>query len=305
MNQATIQTPAETEHEGADPDVRAAAVEQIAAHELRQSQQRAEAAMLSPLDQSMRRGNPRQQHGAPSLFDARDPLALPPLGLSPGLVTADPNYTDTDATICAPAVAALEALHGAITRTIEAREQLRGNIALSEGQRVLEVATLHDKLQASALPKVDRALASLKATISSLETELAAPVQAAAHNAVAQEVRAHLRSLPAEKRLTVVNQALRDGCVTTAAAVLAQGLPAYLTGLAPEMLPALHKQWNIKRNPQAAQRLELLRSVEAKVQAAGSQFLGLIDRTIGAHHTTVSKLREAQTQFRKVTGAIA
>jgi hypothetical protein len=263
------------------------------------------AAEMSPLDASLRRGNPRQQHGAPSLFDARDPLSLPPVSFSPGVITADPNYTDNDASVCAPAVAALEALQGAITRTIEAREQLRGNIALSEGQRVLEVAAFHEKLQASALPKVDRALASLQSSIRSLETELAAPVQAAAHNAVAQEVRSYLRSLPESKRMGVVMQAINDGCVTTAGAVLAQNLPAYLTGLPADSLPTLQTQWAKKRNPQAAQRLELLRSVEAKVAAAGPQFLALIDRTIGAHHTTVSKLRAAQSQLRKVVGAVA
>ena len=128
---------------------------------------------------------------------------------------------------------------------------------------------------------------------------------AAAHNAVAQEVRAHLRSLPESKRLGVVMQALNDGGVTTAGAVLAQNLPAYLTGLPAESIPVLQKTWNTKRNPQAAQRLELLRSVEAKVDAASSQFLGLIERTIGASRQTVEKLRQAQTQFRKVTGAIA
>ena len=290
MDQSTTQDPVETgeDHDGATPEVAAVAPR-----------------AMSPLDESLRRGNPRQKHGAPSLFDQPQPLALPPMSLSPGVITADPNYTDDDASVVSPAVAALEALHGAITRTIEAREQIRGNISLSEGQQVLAVDELHGRLMASALPKADRALASLKSSIRSLETDLAAPVQAAAHNAVAQEVRSYLRSLPESKRMGVVMQAINEGCVTTAGAVLAQNLPAYLTGLPAESIPVLHQTWNTKRNPQAAQRLELLRSVEAKVDAASSQFLGLMERTIGASRQTVEKLRQAQTQFRKVTGAIA
>ncbi len=305
--QLATNTPTEDadDHEGAHPDAGAAAVAQIASHELREVQARAEVAMLSPLDQAMRRANPRPAAQAPSIWDMdRDTLQAPSATLSPVNITGADDYSEEDATSVQSAVNAMQAMHEAATKVIESREAIKLDATMTPAAQLLAIDAMQDRLWPAATRKVDAANAWLDQAIAAEEKELRAPVRANATGPYAAEVRALVRSMDAGARMKFITSAIAENDAISVGAVLG-GAPAALSGLNAEMVSALTEQWQRARNPQAVRRLNLMKSAQAKMARAAGIFITTREAALGARHETVKRLRDQQTATRRVTGAIA
>lgn len=278
--------PNETEHEGADPDV-----------------SRAPLNMLSPLDQSMRRGNPRQRQSPPNLWDAPGAVNAPSLSMAPENITGADEYSETDAGYVASAVDALAALHEGAKKVIEARESLKTDPTMTDAAKVIAVSDLQTKFMTPATRKVDAARASLDKAIAETELSLRSPITSGASGALAQEVRAYVRSLKPAERQTLLMTAINEGDATTVGAVL--GCPvAYLAGITKDMQAALTQQWHVKRSPEVARRLGLMKLAVSKLEAAGSAYTGSMEQLAGVRHATVARLKAQRDGARAVIGAV-
>lgn len=261
-------------------------------------------ALKAPLDQSFNRGTPRQPSLPPTVWDVRDPVTLVSQTLSPMQITADDDYDDTSAPAVATAVAALQSASDYVTKTIAAREGLRADPTLTQSAQVLEMDAIQMRLMTTATKALDAACATLRRSISDGEAALRVPL-AQTTTPIAVEVRSHMRSLSTSDRMALIQQSVAEGDVATVSAVLGAGVPAYLSGLAPEMVKVLTESYNMKRNPVAAKRLSLMRKAMSKLEDAGSHIIGNIEKVAGVHSATVAKIRAQHAKARAVIGANA
>lgn len=261
------------------------------------------AAQLSPLDQSFRRGNPRQHHGGPSLWDVREAMQTPNMAFAPEQITELPEYEALDGWGVSTAVEALKSLQDAVTRLIAGRESYREAVDMTEAAQVLAVHDLHSKLMPLATKTLDAAHSTVGKAIAVLEAEFKQPVTEGARGPFSAEVRAYVRSLDMSGRMRFFNEALSNGDMTALGACL--GAPAYLSGLDPEAVPVLTERANVRRNPLAAKRLALLKGAQAKLESAGSIAVASYDGMVGAKDATVRRLREQRQKRETVIGAIA
>lgn len=289
----------------AHPDIAAAAVAQIAAHELRQGQARAEAAMLSPLDQSMRRSNPRPAAMPVSVWDmGRDTLQTPSATLSPVNITGADDYAEDHASAVASVVSAMEAMHAAASKVIESRDAIKFDDTLTPAAQLLAIDAMQEKLWPAATRKVDAANAWLTQAIAAEEKALRAPMRENATGHYAAEMRALVRGMSAGERMKFLTAAIAEGDSITAGAVLG-GAPPALSGLDAQMASALTEQWQRARNPDAVRRLNMMKSAQARMERAANVFITTREGALGARFETVAKLRDRQQATRRVTGAIA
>lgn len=286
----TATDPNEPEHEGADSeggeiDIR-----------------RAPHPAASALDASLMRGNPRQRHGSPSLWDAAEPLALPSPALDAQNIRTHPEFAACDGYACDLALGAMDALQDVTRKVIAAREVLRETGIKAEAEQVLEVFDLHGKLFPSATRKVDAAAKALDSAIAHHEGELRKAVTQGATGPFAAEIRGVVRGMTTAERQSFVTQAVTKGDTTVLGAVL--GAPPVLTGLSAEMVQALTERANTLREPKLARQLNLMRHARDKLNAAASVFMLSTDKMIGARHTTVSTLRAKRDKLQTVIGGV-
>ena len=272
------------------------AVTAVAAAELKQDNARIDAALASPLDQSLKRGNPRQRNSPPSLRDT-EPMMFPSPSLDPGLIAAIEGYAEDTRGYVAVAETAMSNLHISIKSIIDAREASARNPAWTEANQVLAVAEFAGKVQDKATRAVDSALRSLGASIREVEGTLRAPVTASANSALSAEISAFVRSLDDGKRMSFLVNAMREGDSVTMSAVLSR--PAYLSGITKDMQATLTESFQRSKNPEAAKKLGMLREAEKKLSAAGSLFLAQVERAMGTNWTVAQRLRTAKTEAEK------
>lgn len=259
------------------------------------------AAMDSPLDASLKRGNPRQHHGGPSLFDARDPMKTPNMAFAPEQVTSLPEYAELEGWGVGLAVEALKSMQGVVSNLLTARETYKSDPTLTEAAQVLAVDDLHNKLMPAATKRLDAANATVTKAIEAQEAELRKGFTSS--SPFAAEIRAHAKALSAGDRIKFINEATAAGDMTTLAAVL--GAPPYLSGLDAKMAATLTELANKARFPQTAKRLALLRGAQVKLEAAGSVAVGSYEAILGVRDATVRKLRAQREKVRTVLNGIA
>lgn len=293
------------DHEGAHPDAQAAAIATIAADELNEAQARLVHAQRAPIDQAFARGQPRPRATPISVFDmGRDTLQAPSATLSPVNVTGADDYLEEDATSVQPVITALQAMHEAATKVIEAREAVKLDSTLTPAAQLLAIDAMQDKLWPAATRKVDSANAWLNQSIAAEEKALRAPIREHATGPYAAELRTLVRGMETGARMTFLTKAIADNDAISVGAVLG-GAPAALSGLNAEMVSALTEQWQRARNPQAVRKLNLMKSAQAKMERAAGVFITTREQTMGARFETVRRLREQQSATRRVVGAIA
>ena len=283
-------------HPATDPAALAAATAQARA------QAALTASFATPLDAAMRRGNPRQQHVMPTLFDVRDVVSIPNMALSPIQITALPHYDDESAPMVAAAVAALQGATDYVNRVVAARTGLRQDPELNESAQVLKLDEVQGRHMQAALKVITNADNTLKRNIADTEVAMRAQLPP---TALAGEIRAHVRSLPIGERMALVTKAIDSGEVATLSAVLGAGVPSYLVGLEPATVKALTETYNAKRQPLQAKRLALMRAASEKLNDAGSHIMGSIESVMGVRSSTVTRLREKRATARAIAAGSA
>lgn len=275
------------------------AVEEVTRGQLDMALSDAVASLASPLDQSLRRANPRQRHSGPGLFDV-EAMTIPNMAFSPEQITSLPEFDDLDGYGVQLAVDALKVLQDVVKNIITAREAYRGDVTLTEPAQVLAVDDVHGRLMPTATKRLDAAATTIGKAIEMHEEELRKGFTSS--GPFASEIRAHCKSLSTGERMQFLNAAIGASDMVTLGACL--GAPSYLSGLDPKMATTLTERANHVRSPLTAQRLSLLRGAQAKLEAAGGIALTSYEELVGARESTIRHLRERRQKTRTVLGAI-
>ncbi len=278
------------------------AIERAAEVQLNEAKASALVAQLSPLDQSLRRPNARQQHGSQTVW-VFDVMTTPNMAFDPAQVTSLEHYEELEGWGVSLGVDAMKTMHGTVSQLIEARETLKANQFKHPGELALDLDDLHGKLGPAATRKLDAAYSTIGKAIAAQEQELRQPITEGARGPFAAEVRTYVRGLNTSERLKFFNAAINNGDMAALGACL--GAPAYLSGLAPETAATLTEQANRARNPLVVKRLALLKGAHSKLEAAGSLFHDSTERIVGVRESTIHKLRAQRKQVRKAIGAAA
>lgn len=282
-------------------DEQADAIDAVAAAEQRQDTARAVAALASPLDQAMRRGNPRPRSAEQSPFDVRDVMKTPNMAFDPANITAHENFEELEGWGVGLAVDALKVVQDVVKNVIEARDTYQTDPTLTPAAQLLAVDDLYAKLMPVATKRLDVARDTIIRAVAAQEAELRKAFTSTSQ--FAAEIRAHCKSLPTSERMTLISTATTAGDMTTLSAIL--GAPSYLSGLDAKMAEALTERANMVRSPLTSKRLALLRNAQTKLEAAGAIAVGNYEAMIGAQDATVRRLREGRARIKTVIGAIA
>lgn len=234
----------------------------------------------------------RQQYRAPGL--RHDELSRPSVSLAPGNIEGLDGYDDESKGYVADAVTALDTMHQAIARIIEAREASKRNPSWTEGAQVINTAVLADKLTTQAAKMVDSTLTALQTRIAHVEGELRKPMDGTLVTPVAVEVRQYARELPPAKRGELIAGLIEKGDAKTLGALLTA--PAFLSGLSDAEVKAYTEMHNRRVNPLLTKRLALMKTAHEKLANAGSLFLVQSERAQGVASNVVAQLRAAQSK---------
>lgn len=220
-----------------------------------------------------------------------DPRITP--SLHPDNITQIDGYDDVTAGVLAPTLTAFSEAYERLRTVHNAREKARTNPTWNDAMQVIQTQDLADKVMARVSRTFDATRANLTKGISFLEQELSQPLESRASASIAAEIRAHVKSLPTEKRHEFIRQATANGDATTVSAVL--GAPPYLSGLNDEFQKIYTRHWHEKASPEAAKRLKAMKGARTMIEErAGLMFSGL-EKAVGCPYSTAKKLREART----------
>ncbi len=223
-----------------------------------------------------------------------DELTRPSLSLAPGNIEGLDGYDDESKGYVADAVTAMDTMHQAIARIIEAREASKRNPSWTEGAQVINTAVLADKLLTTTAKMVDSTLTALQTRIAHVEGELRKPMDGTLVTPVAVEVRQYARELPPAKRGELIASLIEKGDAKTLGALLTA--PAFLSGLSDAEVQAYTERHNRKAQPLLTKRLALMKAAQEKLANAGSLFVVQSERAQGVAFNVVAQLRAAQSK---------
>ncbi|MGE3970527.1 MAG: hypothetical protein AB7E78_04130 [Porticoccaceae bacterium] len=156
-----------------------------------------------------------------------------------------------------PTVTLFAGLHQDLARLHAARQALEQDPTSTPEARAVQLAKTAEKLGARIGQRMTEHLSRLESDIGALEAALSAPVTEQAARPVAQEIRAHFKGLSTSERSSAARMAIQNGDDITATAIL--GAPPYLSGLQADMQQTLLSMYHKSRNPDSAEKLEVLR----------------------------------------------
>jgi hypothetical protein len=230
--------------------------------------------------------------------DSRVTPSLHPLN-----VTKLDGYSESTAVFVAPTERVLAEAYEGIARVHNAREAARTDPTLTEAAQLIKTDEMAQKVFAKVAKAFDAECANLSKGIAHIEKELTAPVTAKAAHPIAAEIRAHIKSMPVEKRVSFVQAAINSGDETTASSVL--GAPAYLSGIDANMQAVLVRLYREKMTPDAAARLKVMRGAKELLENRGGLVLLQLEKAVGAQSHVIRRMREAKGKSDKAFAAVA
>jgi len=217
--------------------------------------------------------------------------------LHPDNVKEIEGYDSETEAILAPTVTAFDEAYRAIGAVHNAREKAKTNPTWNEAQQIIATDDLAQKQFGRIAKGFDSVRGNLEKGIASIEKELSAPVESKAAHSVATEIRGHIKGLTTDDRMKVIRQAIDDGDHTVATAVL--GVPAMLSGIAPEMQKVLLRLYHERHNPQMAKRLKAMQSAKVMIEERGGLVFKELEKAVGAPPHKARALRDAKTAAEK------
>lgn len=197
------------------------------------------------------------------------------------------GYIDDVVSFCNDAYATLGKLHSA-------KELVDSNPAWTDAQKVLMMTGETAKQKARLANKLDRVCRDLNSRISHTEAELLRPVQVAAANPLAAEVRQHFKTLKNGERSKLIREALATDDDATLQAVL--GAQAFLSGMVSTDSEHFIGLYHRKRQPHLVERLEVMVRVKDLMDrsgANGSAFHKAFNVVLGASPNDASAIEKA------------
>lgn len=196
-----------------------------------------------------------------------------------------------------PAQTAFSTAHENLIAIDKAAQAAEKNGAWNPSAKLLNVAVFAEKKREQMTRAFDGAVRDLSAAAKALDSQLSAPMEAAAGGALAQEIRAHVRSLPPEGRVKFLGEALERGDAKSLAAVC--GAPHYLTGVAEPMVTHYTRAWREKSAPEATRRLAATRAAIELLETRGHLVWDQTEKAMRGKFVTVNALRKANTEAEK------
>lgn len=217
--------------------------------------------------------------------------------LHPDTVTKIDGYdADTEA-VLAPTVTAFSTAYEGLRQIHDTRAVVHQNPGWTDEQKLLQVDTFAKKHFERMTRAFDSVLVSLNKGIAHLEGELSQPVTTKAAGSIAGEVRAHVKALPTEQRMSVIQKAIVESDHEVATAVL--GAPAMLSGIEGGMQKVLLRQYHEKNNPAATKRLKAMQGAKELVEQRAGLIFKEVERAVGGTSAAANKVRKAQDAAEK------
>lgn len=225
-------------------------------------------------------------------IDTRITPALHPLN-----VQELDGYSEETAGILSKTESAFAHAYEQLGKVFDASEAVRADPTLTEAAAVLRIADYGDKAFMGMAMRFDDAAANLKTIITSIETELTAPVESKASSSLSAEIRSYVAKLPDGERMSFVVKAIKDSDTRTASAIL--GAPAYLSGLTGDMQTVLTRQFHEHSNPLQAKRLKAAQAGLDLIGERANLVFSAIQKAVGADHKKVARYRAAAAKTAK------
>lgn len=149
-----------------------------------------------------------------------------------------------------------------------AKDLVDSNPSWTAEQKVLMMNAETTKQKDRLAKRLDRTARDLDSRIAHTEQELLRPVQIAAANPLAQEVRAHMKTLTAGERSKLIREALAADDTATLDAVL--GAQAFLSGMVPADRDHFIRQYHTAKQPHLVERLDVMKRVKAVMNNSGA-----------------------------------
>lgn len=200
------------------------------------------------------------------------------------------GFDDSTMPYIAPAIEALDDAYITLGKLADARDASKKNQAWTEGQQVLAVSEAANRHQHRLLKKFDGLVSTMDKQIAKFEEELSQPLESRAAVTISGEIRRYVKDMSVEDRHKFLQQAIDDADAITCSSVL--GAPSYLSGLDAGMAKSYTRLWHEKMNPQASQRLKVIRGAKAHIEKSGALVVEQIEKAMGAKWATVNELRQ-------------
>ena len=217
--------------------------------------------------------------------------------LHPDNVKQIDGYGDDTAHLLAAAETAFSEAYIAIGKVHDARALAAKDPTMNEAAQLITVDDYAQKQFNRVARQFDRVLQDLNKGIASIEVELTAPVEAKASHGVAGEIRAYVKGLPSDERMTFIQQAIRDSDQRTATAIL--GAPAYLSGMDANMQGILTRMYHEHHAPDKARRVKAMRGAADLLGERGGLLFAEVEKAVGGRPDKIAKLRAAKTASEK------
>ncbi|MQB43031.1 hypothetical protein [Rhizobium sp. ICMP 5592] len=214
------------------------------------------------------------------------------ISLHPDNVTKLDGYDSETEAILAPTMTAFSEAYEGLRKVHDAKAAADRNPTWNDAQKVVVTDDYAQKQFARIAKGFDATRANLEKGIASIEQELSRPVESSAANAIAVEVRAHIKGLSVSERMTVIQQAINEGDHIIAQAAL--GAPAMLSGLDPQMQKVLSRQYHERHNQQASKRLKAMKAAKAMIEDRGGLVFKEMEKAVGMRADKVKALRDAK-----------
>jgi hypothetical protein len=212
--------------------------------------------------------------------------------LHPDNVTQVDGYDEETAPVLAPTLTAFDEAYQGIQQVHAAREKAKSNPTWNEAMQIIHTQQLADKVLARVAKAMDGTRAALEKGIAHLEKELSQPVESRASHPIAQEIRAHIKSLPAGQRMPFIKEAIEADDHDTAQAAL--GTVSYLSGIDAKTQAILTRIYHEKASPLLAKRLKAMSGAKALIEERGGLVFGELEKAVGVSSHKVKQLRDAK-----------
>ncbi len=213
--------------------------------------------------------------------------------LHPDTVKAIDGYDDDTAPLLASTERAFREAYTSVGLIYEARDKAANNPTWNESQVAIETDNYAQKHLGKVCKSFDDALTVVIKGIEHIERELSTPLTSKASLSLASEIRAHVKSLPQDKRNALLTSKLSSKDDMTLSAVL--GAPAFLSGLDDAMQAHLTRQYRETQEPVLAKRLKALTGAKKLIEQRGGLVFKEIEKAVGMPPHKVTSLRQART----------
>lgn len=188
--------------------------------------------------------------------------------LDPGTYLAVEGVNDSTRGYIDDVVSLMNDCYATLGSLHSAKDAVDSNPSWTDAQKVLMMSGETNKQKNRLAQRLDRTMRDLDSRIVHTEGELLRPVQIAAANPLAAEVRQHFKSLSEGERSKLIRDALATDDTATLDAVL--GAQPFLSGMVQTDRDHFIRLYHSKKSPHLVERLDLMKRVKDLMSKSGA-----------------------------------